>query len=144
MQNFPRSIKNENDLDAYGEYLNNDTSDTEADTARNNTGISSSRQLSVPQKNNMSYIPRDNMNVPQMLQNSAFMPAFLSKHIGKLIKAESLMGDRLETKIGVLMNVGAGFIVLRQFRSNNTVICDLYSIKYITVVHDNDPKKLLP
>lgn len=130
MQNLPVSIKDDTELEAYEKYL------TEQ---KESTGT----EMTVV-RNNMSYIPSDNHIVPTSLKNSSFMPAFLSKHIGKLIRAESLIGDRLETKTGILLNVGAGFMVLRQLRSNNTVICDLFAVKYITVVHDNDARKLLP
>ena len=130
MQNLPISINGDTELEAYENYL------TEQKQS-NSTGMS-------VVNNNMSYIPSENNIVPSSLKNSAFMPSFLSKHIGKLIRAESLIGDRLETKTGILLNVGAGFMVLRQLRSNNTVICDLFAVKYITVVHDNDPRKLLP
>lgn len=129
MENFPSHIKNENDLNAYAEYIKCENTEE---------SIVSHRE------SNMSYIPIENKTVPQQLKNTAFMPAFLSKHIGKLIKVETLIGNRLETKIGILMTVGAGFLVLRQYRSNNTMLCDIYGIKYITIIHDNDPQKLIP
>ena len=95
-------------------------------------------------ENNMSFIPQDNSNLPKSLKNTAFLPAFLSKHIGKLVKIESLIGGKLEPRIGILMTVGANFIVLRQMRSNNTMICDSSLIKYATIIHDNDIRKLIP
>ncbi len=122
---LPAHIESEHDLDMLSEYLDNNT----AHQSRNNGG-------------NMSLIPHENDIVPHTLGNTAFMPAFLTKHIGKLMKIESLIGDRLETKIGILVTVGAGYIVLRQLNTNNTVICDMIPIKYATIVHNNSLRQL--
>ena len=137
MQNFPYHIETENDLNTYEEYAReNDNRNQMID------------DLPTPkfyaQEENMSYIPQNNRNLPKSLKNTAFLPAFLSKNIGKLVKIESLIGGKLEPRIGILMTVGANFIVLRQMRSNNTMICDSTLIKYATIIHDNDVRKLIP
>ncbi len=125
MQNqLPHHIENERDLDMYSEYLK-----------ENSSGNAQANE-------NMSLLPHENKNVPHTLNNTAFMPAFLSRHIGKLIKVESLLGDRLETKVGVLMTVGAGYIVLRQLNNNNTIVCEMRPIKYATIVHNNNVRQL--
>lgn len=137
MQNFPYHIETEDDLNTYEEYAReNDNRNQMID------------DLPTPkvyaQEENMSYIPQNNRNLPKSLKNTAFLPAFLSKNIGKLVKIESLIGGKLEPRIGILMTVGANFIVLRQMRSNNTMICDSTLIKYATIIHDNDVRKLIP
>lgn len=135
MQNFPYHIETEEDLRVYEEFAR-----------ENGNQIIDELPIRKSQEheNNMSYIPQQNNNLPKSLKNTAFLPAFLSKNIGKLVKIESLIGGRLEPRIGILITVGANFIVLRQMRSNNTMICDSTLIKYATIIHDNDIRKLIP
>ena len=138
MHNFPYHIETEDDLNAYEEYLK------DKDTDKQIIKDEFPTQVMCRQENNMSYIPQDNQNKPKSLKNTAFLPAFLSKNIGKLVKIESLIGGKLEPRIGILMTVGANFVVLRQMRSNNTMLCDSSLIKYVTIIHDNDIRKLIP
>lgn len=135
MQNFPYHIETEEDLRVYEEF---------ARESENQIIDELPTRKMHESENNMSYIPQQNHHLPKSLKNTAFLPAFLSKNIGKLVKIESLIGGRLEPRIGILMTVGANFIVLRQMRSNNTMICDSTLIKYATIIHDNDIRKLIP
>lgn len=75
------------------------------------------------------------------LTDTAYMPAFLNTMVGKLVRVESLIGGCLESRVGILMNVGADYIVLKLYRGCSTMICEASSIKYITVIHDNDLNK---
>lgn len=129
-ENLPSPINNEGDLTHYENYL--------AMNDRNNMGGS---VVTVEDKN-MSYIPSDNRNLPVELRNTAYMPAFLSKHIGKLVRVEHLLGGQLISRTGILMTVGAGFIVLRS-KNNATLVCDSDSIRFVTIVHNNDLNALL-
>ena len=121
MQNFPESIRSEKDLDIYEKYIDSDDITFISKTNKNDSGL--------------SFIPMENHNLPQSLKNSAFLPAYLSKYVGKLIRTDSFIGNRTVTKIGVLKAVGENFIVLKPYRSNDILICDLHSIKYITVAN---------
>lgn len=128
--NLPSPIKSGDDLAKYEAY---------AELVRcANRGMSNN----ITVQDNFSYIPSDNKNLPEVLSNTAFMPAFLSKHIGKLVKIEALLGNQLHERIGILMTVGAGFIVLR-FKNNATLVCDLDSIRFVTIIHDNNFKGLM-
>lgn len=75
------------------------------------------------------------------LTDTAYMPAFLNTMVGKLVRVESLIGGCLESRVGILMNVGADYIVLKLYRGCSTMICEASSIKYITVIHNNDLNK---
>lgn len=75
-----------------------------------------------------------NQQIPESLLNTVYTPAFLRKHIGKLVKVEFLIGtDRLEDRTGILLEVGASYIVLRSVQDNNILYCDIYSIKFVTI-----------
>jgi len=130
--NLPSPINNNNDLDVYENYLKESNWGNEAN-------------IDYPtniENRNMSYIPQQNKNISEKLTNTAYIPAFLSKHIGKLMRVEFFMGYQLVTKIGILMTVGDSFIVLRS-QNNRTLLCDAKSIKFITIIHDNDLRSLI-
>ena len=58
--------------------------------------------------------------MPESLKNPIYTPAFLKKHIGDLVKVEFLIGtNSLQDRIGILLEVGASFIVLSSVQDNN-------------------------
>lgn len=72
--------------------------------------------------------------IPETLKNTVYTPAFLRKHIGKLVKVEFLIGTSyLEDRTGILLEVGASYIVLRSVQDNNLLYCDIFSIKFVTI-----------
>lgn len=130
-ENLPSPINGNNELEMYENYLNTPQS-----------SVMNNNQLCVAEERNMSYIPTDNKNLPESLKNTAYMPAFLAKHIGKLVRVEFLLGHELHQRIGILMTVGAGFIVLRS-KNNATLVCEADSIRFVTIIHNNDLNSLL-
>lgn len=131
-ENLPSPINSNNDLQIYENYLN---------TMRNDNTDNKCQTWTVEDRN-MSYIPTDNRNLPETLRNTAYMPAFLSKHIGKLVRVELLLGNQLHQRTGILMTVGAGFIALRS-KNNATLICESNSIRFVTIIHNNDLNSLI-
>lgn len=121
-QNFPKYIKNESDLAIYEGYL------------RKNSEKISSNQI----KNESS----NEENLPEYLKNPVFFQCFLKKHVGKLIKAESLIGNRLDTRIGILLEIGSDYIVIKPNKNCVTTVIDLKCVKYISIIHNNDYKFL--
>ena len=73
-------------------------------------------------------------NMPETLTNSIYTPAFLRNYIGKLLKVEFLIRTcTLQDRIGILLDVGASYIVLRSVQDNNLLYCDIFSIKFVTI-----------
>lgn len=72
---------------------------------------------------------------PQTVQNPYYTAGYLRKFIGRDVRIEFLIGTGgpLIDRIGRLLEVGASYIVINPFRTNDTLICDLYSIKFVTV-----------
>ena len=71
---------------------------------------------------------------PETVTNSLYTPAFLRQHIGKLVRVEFLIGTTyLEDRTGILVEVGASYIVLRSIQDGNLLYCDIYSIKFVTI-----------
>ncbi len=117
--NFPCPITGEKDLKYYEDYLKKSENGTES-------------RVTVERASKCNDI---------RLNDTAYMPAFLNTMVGKLVRVESLIGGCLESRIGILLNVGADYIVLKLYRGCSTMICEASSIKYITVIHDNDLNK---
>lgn len=71
---------------------------------------------------------------PEVLSNSIYTPAFLRRYIGKLVRVEFLIGTSyLEDRTGILLEVGASYILLRSIQDQNLLYCDIYSIKFVTI-----------
>lgn len=79
---------------------------------------------------------------PKVLNSPIFSGGYLRQNIGKLFKVESLIGNLLDTRIGILLDVGADFIALKIHKSCCSLIIPTSSIKYITIIHDNDITKV--
>ena len=75
-----------------------------------------------------------NQNSPETLTNNIYTPAFLRENIGKLMRVEFLIGtNNLVDRTGILVDVGASYILLRALESDIITYADLYSIKFITI-----------
>ena len=75
-----------------------------------------------------------NSETPEMLTNNIYTPAFLRENIGKLMRVEFLIGtNNLVDRTGILIDVGASYILLRALESDVITYADLYSIKFITI-----------
>jgi hypothetical protein len=51
------------------------------------------------------------------------------------MRVEFLIGTSgaLVDRIGVLMEVGASYIVIQPFQTDDLLMCDLYSIRFVTI-----------
>ena len=121
-RNLPSYITSEQDLIAYEKYLKN--GQRELNSEKKQCHI----QAETPKK----------AQTPEIFSNPI---CYLKKHIGKLIKAESLIGNRLENRIGILMEVGSDYIVIKPTKHCVTTMINSESIKYISIIHDNDRSK---
>ncbi|HHY24961.1 MAG TPA: hypothetical protein GX527_12165 [Clostridiaceae bacterium] len=72
---------------------------------------------------------------PQSVQSPYYLAGFLRRHIGRMMRVEFLLGTTapLVDRIGTLIDVGASYIVLRLVGTDDMVVCDLYSIKFVTI-----------
>jgi len=74
--------------------------------------------------------------IPQTLQSTMFIPGFLRTQIGRTIRVEFLIGTNgpLVDRTGVLLGVGASYILLRPINSDDIMLCDLFSIKFVSII----------
>ena len=84
-------------------------------------------------------VPDNELNVPaaeDFNDNPAFqgsMQQFLSENIGNFVVIDFLIGTQsMTSRQGILYSVGAAFVVLYEETSNTFVVCDIFSIKFVT------------
>ncbi len=134
--NFLKPITSEADLSEYEKYLYHNF------PLDSNEKISESKalaakpwryELSVPVKTEFK---QGNMS-QRMLNNPVFFQGYLKRSIGKLVKVESLFGERLEERTGILIDVGFDYIVLKLYESGCSLMIQLCTVKYITIAQNN-------
>lgn len=65
---------------------------------------------------------------------------YLEKHRGKLAKVE-LCCDKNQCKTGYIMDIGDSFFVLKTPYECKSVAIPYESLKFITIIHNNIPKR---
>lgn len=73
---------------------------------------------------------------PATVQSTMFTPGFLRTQIGRRMRIEFLLGTGpLVDRTGTLINVGASYILLKMIDSDDVMMCDIYSIKFVTIFY---------
>lgn len=72
---------------------------------------------------------------PETLVDPTFVPGYLYTQIGKVVRVEFLIGNTVTDRVGKLIEVGASYILLQDFSGASTTMCDLFSIKFVTIVN---------
>lgn len=106
------------------QYLSNLTS--------NNGGTNTS---STCTGNNCSY-------TPETVTNIEFFPAYLKKFIGYWVRLDFVIGTTIEQRVGQLLEVGASYVVIKVLEPETIMMCDLYSIKFVTIILNENFEKL--
>ena len=93
--------------------------------------FSEKREVNLRNETNRQNNEQD---IPEILTNPIYTPAFLKEQIGKLMRVEFLVGtNNMVDRIGFLEDVGASYILLRSFEGDSLIYADIYSIKFITI-----------
>ena len=72
---------------------------------------------------------------PPPSTEKGYIPYYLASNIGKNVRAEFIIGtNQYADKTGVLIEVGINYFVLRDVNSRTNVMCDLYSVKFVTIL----------
>jgi hypothetical protein len=73
---------------------------------------------------------------PATLDTTAYMAGLLKTFIGDKMRVQYLIGTTgpMIDVTGTLMQVGANYIILRPIETDDLMISDLYSIKFVTVL----------
>lgn len=71
---------------------------------------------------------------PPVLTDTEFLQGYLRTLIGKFVRVDFLIGtNTFIDKAGTLLDVGVDHIVLQEPETDDKVIADLYSIKFVKV-----------
>lgn len=74
----------------------------------------------------------DVLNPEQTVLSTDFTQGYLRTQIGKKVKVEFLIGtDMFIDREGTLLEVGASYIIIRETGTNDRLLCDMYSIKFV-------------
>lgn len=72
--------------------------------------------------------------MPTTVESPLFTPGFLRTQIGRRMRVEFLIGtSNLTDRTGTLVAVGASYILIRLIDSDDLMMCDIYSIKFVTI-----------
>lgn len=111
-------------------------------------------QISVADKNYANTLPISNTNTsttctgnncsltPETLTNTDFFPAYLKKFIGHWVRLDFFMGNTIEQRVGQLLEVGASYVLIKLLEPQTIMMCDLYSIKFVTIILNDEFEKL--
>lgn len=81
-------------------------------------------------------------NLPPTLTETIYTPGYLRLHIGDLMRVEFLIGNQTTDRVGRLKQVGASFIVLSALDGGSEIVCDIYSIKFVTIIQNTTDAQL--
>lgn len=69
---------------------------------------------------------------PTTVDNLLYTPAYMRTQIGRRVKVEFLIGtSMLVDREGTLVAVGASYIIIQESETDDLLLCDLYSIKFV-------------
>lgn len=72
---------------------------------------------------------------PPTMTEPYYIPNYLARNIGKNVRAEFVVGtSQFMDKSGILREVGVNYFVLEDYISHALIMCDLYSVKFVTIL----------
>lgn len=72
---------------------------------------------------------------PPPASEKGYIPNYLRSNIGKNIRAEFIIGmDQFTDRTGILTEVGNNYFVIHDVNSRTDIMCDLYSVKFVTIL----------
>ena len=110
-----------------------------------NSGMSNNSGMLMPQNNMLTTTPSGNTISlrPETMTNTDFLPAYLKQFIGRWVRCEFFIGDTVEQRVGVLHDVGASYIIIDVIEPQTLVVCDIFSLRFVTIVLDEEYGRLL-
>lgn len=71
-----------------------------------------------------------------VFQGLEYIQGYLRTFVGKYMKIEFLVGtNSLVDREGVLLEVGVSYVVLREAQTDDNLMCDIFSIKFVRVYY---------
>lgn len=81
----------------------------------------------------ISQVPTGDMvQIPETVLSTAYTQGYLKTQIGRKVKVEFLIGtSMLIDREGTLVDVGTSYIIIRETETDDLLLCDMYSIKFV-------------
>ncbi|MVB10773.1 hypothetical protein CAFE_14710 [Caprobacter fermentans] len=93
-------------------------------------------QASTPATAQLMPITDMTQSAPMTAESIEFLNGFLRTQIGRRVRVEFLIGTNTFTdKAGLLVGVGANYILLREAESDDILTCDFFNIKFVTIFY---------
>ena len=74
------------------------------------------------------------MPMPVTTESMQYMNGFLRTQLGKRVRVQFLIGtNSFLDKMGKLIGVGANYILLQEAMSDDVLVCDFFTIKFVTI-----------
>lgn len=71
---------------------------------------------------------------PLTLESTEYLNGFLRTQIGRRVRVQFLLGSNTFTdKAGLLLDVGANYILLQEADSDDLLVCDFFNIRFVTI-----------
>lgn len=72
--------------------------------------------------------------VPAVQTDTAYTQGWLRTQIGKKVKIDFLIGTNMFIdREGTLLDVGISYVLIRETETDDVLMCDIYSIKFVRV-----------
>ena len=94
-------------------------------------------QQGIPTQGPVTVQPEPIMDMegPPPATEEGYIPAFLRRNIGRIVRAEFIIGSNQYTdRNGRIIEVGTNYFVLEDINSRTHIMCDLYSVKFVTLL----------
>ena len=71
---------------------------------------------------------------PMTLASTEYLNGFLRTQVGRRVRVSFLIGtNSFLDKAGKLLDVGANYILLQEAMTDDILVCDFYTIKFVTI-----------
>lgn len=68
-----------------------------------------------------------------VIDSTDYTQGYLRTQIGKRVRIEFLIGtSSIQDRTGTITDVGISYIIISQEETNTRLLCDIYSIKFVT------------
>ena len=86
---------------------------------------------------NIGSIPIDSMQIPETpIMDTQYTQGWLTTQIGKRVKVEFLIGTNMFIdREGTLVDVGISYIIISEVETDDLILCDIYSIKFVRIYY---------
>lgn len=102
-----------------------------------NKQMSSGQSMSVPNNYIKQTETDDTNSLPPVITSPKYLQGYLRTKIGEYMIVNFLLGTgTFVDKDGVLKDVGVDHIVLRDVKTGDDIIADLYSIKFVEIPNE--------